>query len=119
MKTTKKTFKPVFTVDMTGCDTVEDLIIAIADAKLDAGLCISRKELEAILDEQIEITVEETIEQLFDGHNALIVDENGEIEAFDAIKFTPEPSITCEECIVVQRKKKNVFKRFWSWLTGK
>lgn len=115
MKSTKtnKTFKPAFTVDMTDCNTVEDLIIAIADAKLDAGLCISRKELETILDEQIELAVEETIEQMFDGHNALVIDENGEIEALNAIRYT------CEECTVVQRKKKSVFKRFWSWLTGK
>ena len=106
-KTTKKTVKPAFTVDMTGCETVDDLIIAIADAKLDAGLCISKKEFETILGAILEDTIEDVIDELFDGHNALIINEDGEVEALDAFKFE------------VKEKKPNVFKRFWNWLTRK
>lgn len=104
---TKKTVTPAFTVDITDCETVEDLIIKIADAKLSVGLCISEKELEAILDEQIELVVEETIEQMFDGHNALILNEDGEIEHLDAVK------------VEVNKKRPNVLKRFWNWITRK
>ncbi len=86
----KKTFKPLFTVDLTGCKTPRDIYVKYADAKVLAGLPITRQEYFAIIED-----AEEYAKPVF-------------------------LSIDIENCKpAIAKKKPNIFKRFWNWLTRK
>lgn len=107
MKTnkTKKVVKPVFKVDLTNCVTVEDVIVEIALAKVEAGVAITRRELETIVEDEIDSAICDFVEELFDGHNAVVIDNN---------EFVPVDATFVEE-----EKKPSVFKRLWNKITGK
>ena len=105
MKTTKKTnkkeFKPAFIIDATNCETVEDFLIEKAWAKYDAGLDLNTKDVDALIDDAVDTTIDE----IFDGHNAAVI-EGDTIVGMTAVKVEVE-------------EKKPWYKRFWNWLTRK
>lgn len=82
----KKTFKPLFTVDLTECETPRDIYVKYADAKVAAGLPITKTEYDAVI---------------------------AGAEDNASLKVT----MVVAEC--EPKKKPNVFKRFWNWLTRK
>lgn len=106
MKTTKntkktiKSIKPAFTVDITNCETDIDVIIEIAIAKVDAGIAITREELETIIFNEVELALEEYVEDI----------ENEIVVLTDVIEMQEAKNNT---------KKPNIFKRFWNWITRK
>jgi len=85
-KTTKKKFKPAYVINMTNCETVQDLRIEIALCKHNAGLAMTDSDLRAI----VEYAVEAAIEQM-------------------------SPSICICNC-EVKVKKLPWYKRFWNKL---
>lgn len=90
MKTTNKkiTTKPDYIVDVTNCETINDIKLAFAKAKKNAGVPLT--------DENIDAFVNEAIEQL-----------------------QPAIFISIGNIDIVEKKKPNIFKRFWNWLRGK
>ena len=107
MKTTKKTtkkFKPAFVVDLTECYDAEDVRQAFIEAKLNADIALSYNEVMKLLEVKIEDAILDFVDDLFDGHNCVVVNEDGELVALDAIKATI---------------KEPWYKRFWKWLTGR
>lgn len=89
IKKTKKNFKPVFTVDITECETPNDMMIEFGYAKQQAGLPITNEELEAMIDEAVEV--------------ATICNEVKKL-------------VVCE---CYKPKKQPWYKRFWNLLTCK
>lgn len=54
VKTTKKSLKkPVYVVDITTCETIDDVRLAFAKAKFDAGIALSEDNLRAIIEDAI------------------------------------------------------------------
>lgn len=114
-KTQTKTAKastPKFTlnIDMTKCETLNDLLAEFAYTKLDNNIDINVNEVCAIVKDIIDDAIDDSLKELFAGHNALVV-EDGVITPFDAIK------------VEVKKKKQNFFirliKRFWNWIRRK
>jgi len=103
-KSVKVEFKPVFTVDLTNCETEEDALLEMIYSKHEAGLDLTSREVDVIVNDTIESVTDSVIDALFDGHNAVVI-ENGEPVPFTAVK--------------IEVKKKPWYKRFWNWITGK
>lgn len=57
-KNTKKTFKPAYVIDMTKCETANDLRIEIALSKHNAGLAMTDDDLSAIIEYVAEATID-------------------------------------------------------------
>lgn len=96
-----KKFKPSYIVDITKCEDTLDMIVAIAYAKTDANVAITRDELDAViilnaydLKDYIETTADKFSEMIINTLNKCV--ENKE-----------------------SKKKPNIFKRFWNWMTKK
>lgn len=121
-KTTKtvKTVKPVFTVDITECETINDLILAFAEAKMSAGVAINETELLAIIENEINNAVCDCVEEMFGSHNALYMHEDGTLEAIDLKEYRvgKDENLNFKNG-VIEVKKPNIFKRFWNWITRK
>lgn len=93
MKTTKKTtkkFKPAFVVDLTECYDAEDVRQAFIEAKLNANIALSYNEVMKLLEVKIEDAILDFVEDLFDGHNCVVINEDGELMALDAVKAEPK-----------------------------
>lgn len=56
-KSTKKTFKPTYTVDITNCEDPFDVLVQFGLAKQNAGLPITDDELNAIIDDNAILVV--------------------------------------------------------------
>lgn len=48
-KRMKKKFKPMFTADITACNDEKEIVTAFAEAKVDAGLPITRNEYDTCM----------------------------------------------------------------------
>lgn len=96
-----KKFKPSYIVDMTKCEDTLDMIVAIAYAKIDANVAITRDELDAVI--------------ILNAY-----DLKDYIEA-TADKFSEMIINTLNKCVEKKepKKKPNIFKRFWNWMTKK
>jgi len=96
-----KTIKPKkseFTVDLTKCETPNDIYIAFGFAKQEAGLPMSNTEFAAILTETSNIR---------EWGTQLAKNFFETLEMIDAKDW-------CQST-----KKPNIFKRFWNWITRK
>ena len=89
-----KKFKPSYIVDITKCEDALDMIVAIAYAKVDANVAITRDELDAVIKDYIETTADKFSEMI--------------INTLNKCAEKKEP-----------KKKPNIFKRFWNWMTKK
>ena len=96
-----KKFKPSYIVDITKCEDTLDMIVAIAYAKVDANVAITRDELDAVI-----------VLSAYDLKNF--------VEA-TAVKFSEMVINTLNKCVEKKepKKKPNIFKRFWNWMTKK
>lgn len=96
-----KKFKPSYIVDITKCEDTLDMIVAIAYAKIDANVAITRDELDAVI--------------ILNAH-----DLKDYIET-TADKFSEMIINTLNKCVEKKepKKKPNIFKRFWNWMTKK
>lgn len=96
-----KKFKPSYIVDITKCEDTLDMIVAIAYAKIDANVAITRDELDAVI--------------ILNAY-----DLKDYIEA-TADKFSEMIINTLNKCAEKKesKKKPNIFKRFWNWMTKK
>ena len=104
-----KNIKPTYIVDITSCQTANDVICEFAYAKVEAGLPITMLEYKVSMKSCIDNykTTEEMIHECFDtavNKVATIADK--------LCGIYTKPNNT-------EVKKPNVFKRFWNWLTNK
>ena len=104
-KKTKKPAKPVFVIDLTLCEDAEEMYEALLNAKFETKQYLTTYEIGKLIEYKLIEGVEDILDDLFDGHNALIL-EDGTIRAFDAFK-------------VEVTEKLPWYKRFWNWITGK
>lgn len=117
---TKKTFKPVFTVDITDCETYGDVMLAIALAK--ALTFLSPEQYDRFLAASDRETIEAVLDTFFWDNNAIVWEEDGFI-TLDLKKY----ELTDDEHAVINQtglkivpnKKPGIFKRFWNWITCK
>lgn len=96
-----KKFKPSYIVDITKCEDTIDMIVAIADAKVDANVAITRDELDAVIILNA-YDLKNYIETTADKFSEMI------INALNKCAERKEP-----------KKKPSIFKRFWNWMTKK
>ena len=104
-----KNIKPTYIVDITSCQTANDVICEFAYAKVETGLPITMLEYKVSMKSCIDNykTAEEMIHECFDtavSKVATIADKLCGI-------YTKQNN--------TEVKKPNVFKRFWNWLTNK
>lgn len=93
MKTTKKTtkkFKPAFVVDLTEWCDAEELKQKFIEAKLEANVSLTSDEVLKLLETKIEEAICDFVDDMFDGHNCVVINEDGEIVALDAVKAEPK-----------------------------
>lgn len=104
-----KNIKPTYVVDITSCQTVNDVIWEFAYAKVEAGLPITMLEYKVSMKSCVDNykTAEEMIHECFD----TAVNKVTTIADKLCGVYT-KPNNT-------EVKKPNVFKRFWNWLTNK
>lgn len=95
MKTSKKTFKPAYVVDMTKATTAEDLFLEFVVAKVNAGIAISGEELKHTVEHFVNDAVDKAMEI-----SALIC-----------------AALVLTEDFTVKPKKLPWYKRFWRWIT--
>lgn len=115
----KKTVKPVFKVDLTDCNTVEDIYAAFGSAKQKAGVPVMKIELRSIIHNAVEEALNNARIDIAEGNDKKDTINVGEWKAFD---------INDDEKMIIKQKngkvylkkvKKNIFKRFWCWLRRK
>ncbi|QOR57660.1 hypothetical protein [uncultured phage cr130_1] len=104
-----KNIKPTYVVDITSCQTVNDVICEFVYAKVEAGLPITMLEYKISTENFINNykTAEEMIHECFDtavNEVSTIVDKLHET-------YTKQNN--------TEVKKPNMFKRFWNWITNK
>lgn len=104
-----KKIKPTYIVDITSCQTANDVICEFAYSKVEAGLPITMLEYKVSMKSCIDNykTTEEMIHECFD----TAVDKVATIADKLCGVYT-KPNNT-------EVKKPNVFKRFWNWFTNK
>ena len=96
-----KKFKPSYIVDITKCEDALDMIVAIAYAKVDANVAITRDELDAVIILSA-YDLKDYVNEMADKYSEMIIN-------------------TLNECAEKKepKKKPNIFKRFWNWMTKK
>lgn len=96
-----KKFKPSYIVDITKCEDALDMIVAIAYAKVDANVAITRDELDAVIILSA-YDLKDYVNEMADKYSEMIIN-------------------TLNKCVDNKepKKKPNIFKRFWNWMTKK
>lgn len=105
-KKVTKTPKPLFTVDMVDCGTVQELYAQFGFAKQRAGLAINNQELQAIMYISGLVAMDAIVDNLLSTPKIPITVKDGEKLVFDSKGN-------------YKVKKANIFRRFWNWVTGK
>ena len=98
VKKTKKSIKPAYVVDITGCETAADMKLAFIFAKAENKVPVSTEEIKFVQ----QLAVENTLDF---GNLA-----NQAVDAF------------CDVCDIIEKAlepKKPWYKRFWNWITRK
>ena len=95
--------KYIFVVDLTECIDDVDVFVAIAKEKVNAGVPITKFEYNATVGHAVSEAID-SVESIKDFVTEAITKAFAPI-ANDAEKETP--------------KKKNIFARFWGWITRK
>lgn len=103
-KTTKKTKKPAieyaFVVNLVDAETIQEVALAFAEAKFGAKIPLNKTDVNAYVNKGKDEAVA-TIDALCECFSA-------------ALPYLMVPVCSCN-C----KKKNNLFKRFWKWLTNK
>ena len=108
-KKVSKKIEPKFIVDLTNANTIDDVYLAFALAKHNAGLPINDAELTTIVGTAVDLT----IQAMTNNYICLPKDAGKSIEVNDGEKLIFDSKGN------VSVKKPNVFKRFWNWITRK
>ena len=105
-KTAKRVKKPLYVIDITECELVEGIIYTTILTKINNDIEITDEELTTV----VSILWDNVIDRMFNGASILYMHNDGLIER-----------IYNNRVIVVKntKKKPNVFKRFWNWITRK
>jgi len=110
----KKKFVPKFIVDFTLCDTITDVYYAMGVAKMFVDIELTETEINAILDtcktDALYITSELVDSEI------LIKNSKG---FFVEPKIRETVVLKADEEVKIVKKKPNIFKRFWNWITRK
>lgn len=94
----KKKFKPLFTVDVTNCNDDRDIVVEFTKAKVRAGLPITEYEFNTCISRTI---------SMFE-------------DALNSMSFELDvPDVPDVPDMIFVKKKPNIFKRFWNWITRK
>ena len=99
-KSTKKTFVPAYIVDFTEVESIADVMLAFVDAKVEANVPVTQRDLDTVID----TTIAAYKSFLFDGHNCVVCHADGSIERLNAEPVSDRPGY---------------FKRVWNALRGK
>ena len=83
-KTKKPAFKPAFVADFTWCETAEDVYEEILTAKYEAKIPLTNYEVGKFCEYKISQALETFVDDLFAGHNCIIIGDDDEIKRFDA-----------------------------------
>ena len=96
-----KKFKPSYIIDITKCEDTLDMIVAIVYAKVDANVAITRDELDAVIILSA-YDLKDYVNEMADKYSEMIIN-------------------TLNKCVEKKepKKKPNIFKRFWNWMTKK
>lgn len=97
MKKVTKKFKPVYVIDWTDCETVEDALYETIWTKIEAGVDIPAYQVALLIDMEIGDAIDDALDELFDGAELIAV------------------NCLCAQC----ECKKPWYKRFWNWITRK
>lgn len=106
MKKTAKTKKPLYTVDLTGTigNDVREMKYRIICAKADAGVVLTQAERKFLA----EYTLESCADVIFgDASIAFRLGPTSFLRGYSVATAFP------------QKKKPNIFKRLWNWITRK
>lgn len=103
-----KKVKYTYIVDITNCNTEIEVIMAIIDAKVGAGIAITPMELDTVISYTTECSVD--FYKKFDEAIMTV----SEIADDIATKITDKMVKHTES-----KKKPNLLKRFWNWMTRK
>lgn len=105
-KTTKKTVKFDYIVDITNAETAYDIFFKFALAKIKNQIPIEFAELNAIVAITADVTMS-TVNALIKSRVHVATEQLKEV--LNAINEKKEE----------EKPTKNIFKRFWNWLTNK
>ena len=97
IKKTKKAVKPLFIVNITDCNTANDIIVKFAQAKQQVGLALTNTEFEAVVNDRALKNIDVYSRACFACGYAV-----GRV-------FAEEKA----------QKKQPWYKRFWKWLLRK
>ena len=118
-KINKTKIKPAYTVNLTNIGSARDVYAQFGAAKLKAGLPVTNVEMSCMFEILTDATIAAVIDVLFNMTNGLVL-EDGKLTKVQLKSY----EIGDDEMIVVKDgnvkiKKKNIFKRFWNWITRK
>ena len=122
-KTTKKQKAEVWFDMSDGNYGVSDIVARITLGKVVAGLPITDSQLNNI----INYAANEVLASLFTWNNAVMRTNNGYVKLnLNVMKQQPKEEAPVPDTDVETdapdpevKKKPNIFKRFWNWITGK
>lgn len=103
-KTVKKSTKPTYTVDLTKCETPEDIRFEFIRAKATSGIAITDEDISFILAIGSQ-TVIDTIDSSIKNLNV------------KSVEITDPKKI--KKLIKLIKPKNPWYKRFWRWITRK
>ena len=105
-KTAKRVKKPLYVIDITECESVEDIIYTTILTKINNDVEITDEELTTVAS----ILLDNIIDRMFNGASILYMHNDGLIERIYNDRVT---------VVKKTKKKPSVFKRFWNWITRK
>lgn len=108
-KNTKK-LKFKYILDITTCETYEDIVVCNILNKYASGKKLTKNEVAIIVNWTTASIIDNVVTKMFGEANVLIRNHNtGCISRYIAHKVAKAPI----------EKKPNIFKRIWNWVTGK
>lgn len=110
-KTTKKVFKPLFTVDITNCETADSIQFEILKEKVRSNVPLTSQEVSKLVLFEVEDAMIDFIENYFnESDNYDYVCDN------DGIDYTVQNNTDIE---FDNSENLPWYKRFWNWITRK
>lgn len=103
-----KKIKYTYIVDITNCNTDIDVIMAVVDAKVNAGVVITPRELDIVISYTTDCAVDFCKKLDEAVKTAGVIANNIAENITNKLIERNEP-----------KKKPNLLKRFWNWITRK
>lgn len=112
-KKTKKAVKPTYTIDLTDVSSIEEAEIRIALTKYEAGVELNSANIVALKNYAKSLCMTYAISEMIKADRIYVL---GAGVVF-ATKRIDGPIVDID--VEVKKKKSNIFKRFWNWITRK